>query len=1120
MSTNENTPISGQFWDWMQSYWHSNRDFPPAHPDWRKKADLVNGKVPAGQLPSYVDDVLEFSSYADLPQSGEKGKIYITNKDNKQFRWGGSAYIEINSGEKVGSKIINGSYNANDLSTNSITYGYSVANAPSTVGAHSFSILNLDTTNPDYKMQLGFDGDTNEMFSRIKSNGYWTDWSKYAASSQLGNVVTTNTSQEITGTKIFLSSGNGFYNNTLQVYSDGSVNASMSFYKEDFGVAQLSYDGDGFHTVDAYGSDHIPFTAKAFKKSNSDDSYLLLGGGGHKSLSEFMTMNTSQDVTGTKSYVNSSGNSSLYDNKLHVKGTNGSKAGISFWSDDVGQLTYFNTGFHFKNQFDTAYQFAKASAFIKNGSDNSYVLLGGGGHKPVSEFVAPYQLDAYVKKAIIIESDFNNISGNISGFFRANNYNGAGVKSIYSPMLHMGGYDTMSQLQIQYANGNEAVTGELSYRGGFNNYWGAWRTAWDNVNLNPVTLDTPQQITGKKTFETFFNTYADDGLFDSEAKPFSTLTPGGAKNILLGYKDYGSGQYYPRIGFKSNTNWSMGPIDNDFTIGKNNDGSSILKLKSSGEGYLSGGLTINSPDSIGSVNTGTLPQNYKLFLANSGGDIARYGTVFWTESNGMGYIQQQRADGQQNPYRLGLQPYGGELFYGSNEVATVNQFQNYLPLTGGTLSGVLNLQKLNSLALNGGQIINAGSANELYIGNPSVASVYLESGGNLLHYRSGFGVGVIWDEHNFNPGSKVSQAGADYYIGWDGSENYLFKDNVLQGYLLHSGNFNINNYYKKIEAVHAINTYEADTISSFNELNGKTQIGSINADGGWWHVMNIQHRNGVGDGVNYSGQLRFGMTANTNTMQFRQQYDGKWLPWKTIWNSDNFNPAQYVLQSSLNSQLANYFNKFAIDYIGASHDLNSLSQTGFYNVGHGTVGDATSYLNNTGAKALLHLQSEDPYTALQIQSHRYNGNLISRSKSDGVFSTWIRHWGDNDFTAADVSRWNNSISKSSASEEVILEDDTLKIQPDELSLEGSGSYDIASRKKLVHVLLREGKEVNIRELVRRQTMVVFNLSKDPVSLNIEGLKPYALSPGMQVTLYISDEREVLLYNETGFKKLQ
>lgn len=103
---------------------------------------------------------------------------------------------------------------------------------------------------------------------------------------------------------------------------------------------------------------------------------------------------------------------------------------------------------------------------------------------------------------------------------------------------------------------------------------------------------------------------------------------------------------------------------------------------------------------------------------------------------------------------------------------------------------------------------------------------------------------------------------------------------------------------------------------------------------------------------------------------------------------------------------------------------------------------------------------------------------------------------------------------------MILEDDTLKIQPDEFSLEGSGSYDIGSRKKLVHVLFRGGKELNIRKMIRRQTIVVFNFSKNEISLNIEGLKPYPLSPGMQVTLYISDEWEILVYNETGFKKMQ
>jgi len=56
-------------------------------------ATLVAGKVPAGQLPSYVDDVLEFANQAAFPATGETGKIYISLATNAQFRWTGSVYI-------------------------------------------------------------------------------------------------------------------------------------------------------------------------------------------------------------------------------------------------------------------------------------------------------------------------------------------------------------------------------------------------------------------------------------------------------------------------------------------------------------------------------------------------------------------------------------------------------------------------------------------------------------------------------------------------------------------------------------------------------------------------------------------------------------------------------------------------------------------------------------------------------------------------------------------------------------------------------------------------------------------------------------------------------------------
>jgi hypothetical protein len=63
------------------------------------KADLVDGKVPASQLPSYVDDVLEFASQLVFPDPGETGKIYLAIDTLKTYRWGGSAYAEISSSE-------------------------------------------------------------------------------------------------------------------------------------------------------------------------------------------------------------------------------------------------------------------------------------------------------------------------------------------------------------------------------------------------------------------------------------------------------------------------------------------------------------------------------------------------------------------------------------------------------------------------------------------------------------------------------------------------------------------------------------------------------------------------------------------------------------------------------------------------------------------------------------------------------------------------------------------------------------------------------------------------------------------------------------------------------------
>lgn len=67
------------------------------------KADLdTNGKVPSSQLPSYVDDVLEYSAKSNFPSTGESGKIYVDTATNLTYRWSGSAYVEISPSLALG----------------------------------------------------------------------------------------------------------------------------------------------------------------------------------------------------------------------------------------------------------------------------------------------------------------------------------------------------------------------------------------------------------------------------------------------------------------------------------------------------------------------------------------------------------------------------------------------------------------------------------------------------------------------------------------------------------------------------------------------------------------------------------------------------------------------------------------------------------------------------------------------------------------------------------------------------------------------------------------------------------------------------------------------------------
>lgn len=72
-----------------------------------------NGKVPAAQLPSFVDDIIEGvheegkffiggGSESGTEVTPETGKIYVDTNTNVTYRWGGTEYVEVSSSLALG----------------------------------------------------------------------------------------------------------------------------------------------------------------------------------------------------------------------------------------------------------------------------------------------------------------------------------------------------------------------------------------------------------------------------------------------------------------------------------------------------------------------------------------------------------------------------------------------------------------------------------------------------------------------------------------------------------------------------------------------------------------------------------------------------------------------------------------------------------------------------------------------------------------------------------------------------------------------------------------------------------------------------------------------------------
>lgn len=107
-------------------------------------ASRISGTIAAANLPSYVDDVLEYASLSKFPTTGESGKIYTALDTNKIYRWSGSAYVVISETIALGTTHSSAGYG--DESRAAYNHSTKTSGNPHHVTKTDVGLGNVDNT--------------------------------------------------------------------------------------------------------------------------------------------------------------------------------------------------------------------------------------------------------------------------------------------------------------------------------------------------------------------------------------------------------------------------------------------------------------------------------------------------------------------------------------------------------------------------------------------------------------------------------------------------------------------------------------------------------------------------------------------------------------------------------------------------------------------------------------------------------------------------------------------------------------------------------------------------------------------------------------------------------------
>ena len=540
---------------------------------------------------------------------------------------------------------------------------------------------------------------------------------------------------------------------------------------------------------------------------------------------------------------------------------------------------------------------------------------------------------------------------------------------------------------------------------------------WVNNNFttqsqlgNYVDLTTNQNINGIKNFNSYFSSYTSDGLFDisNMSSSFRVATPS-ASSVILGYRDLGTGQYFPRIGFHNNwsgVKWDIGSKFDYFSIGKNNDNIDIFSITEV-ESYIRGNVIWHQGNLTDPATETWVTNRFVDFTTQH--QIINSTKVFLTQDGTAGI--ELRGNGSNLIPRMvfhqpdiaikSLEMRNDGLLYWGNEILAGRNWinNNYVNKVGDTMTGDL----FGSGARIGFITNVAGVANYLYNTNPAGYGLTIRGGdasqgtyalnvenynGNLTLFRINPTYSQFYTELFILNATHPNHAVAFGQLGDYALKNGTYP-NMSVGYADNSGQLGGKSaaYYVQGDTVaRSMEGYDIPnsgnwkpTVSGFYRHNGNY----FGAGGNLIWAAHTYYPNGeygAGIAIDYGGQAAY-LVGRDGT--------GAIMPVNRI-----------VTENMLSPNYGN-FKDYGLGTLGDIpfiSDLNALIRAGFYAY-NGASNAPYTYGN---VIRMNRSNTESTEVALDV----YGNSMAFRAQVGGVFAPWRYVYHDGNFNPTNKANTN------------------------------------------------------------------------------------------------------------------